>query len=292
METQTAVPILAALAQPTRLDVVRLLVSAGPNGRAAGEIAARLRVLPSTLSFHLKELDRSGLLRAWRDGRQIRYAIEFEAMRGLLTFLTADCCGGQPELCGDLTSLGTAWGRATLEDPSMPDRQMNVLFLCSGNSARSIMAECALNRWGVGRFKAYSAGSHPRGYVHPVALDVLRTLNYDVATLRSKDWEEFARADAPALDFVFTVCDRVAGEVCPVGPGQPMTAHWGIEDPAEFVGPPAKVFNYFMRIYSFIDNRVKIFSALRLEDLDKLSLQKRLDEIGRIRGEVPILETA
>jgi arsenate reductase len=164
----------------------------------------------------------------------------------------------------------------------MEHRPFNVLFLCTGNSARSIMAECSLNRWGQGRFKAFSAGSHPKGHVHPVAVQVLRNLNFQTEDLRSKDWAEFAAPGAPPLDFVFTLCDSAAAEPCPAWPGQPMTAHWGVEDPAAFVGPPDKTYQYFRKIYGFIDNRIKIFVSLPMASLDRMTLQKRLDEIGRL----------
>lgn len=159
-------------------------------------------------------------------------------------------------------------------------RPYNVLFLCTGNSARSIMAECALNRWGRNRFRAYSAGSQPRGQVHPMTLRLLQQLNYDTAGLRSKGWEEFAQPGAPALDFVFTVCDNAANETCPVWPGQPMTAHWGVEDPAAFVGSEEKTLGFFRRVYSYLDNRIKLFVSLPISSLDKLSLQRQLDALG------------
>jgi arsenate reductase len=159
----------------------------------------------------------------------------------------------------------------------------NVLFLCTGNSARSIMAECSLSRWGRGRFHAFSAGSHPRGQVHPTTLELLRKLNFKVDHLRSKSWDEFAQPDSPPLDFVFTVCDQAAGEACPVWPGQPMTAHWGVEDPVAFTGPAEAQLRAFQRSYMELDNRIRIFTSLRLEELDKLALKRRLDEIGGIR---------
>ena len=162
-------------------------------------------------------------------------------------------------------------------------RTYNVLFLCTGNSARSIMAECSLHRWGSGRFRAFSAGSQPRGALHPMTLELLKKLNFETDGLRSKSWDEFARPDSPAVDFVFTVCDQAAGEACPIWPGQPMTAHWGIEDPAAFVGEPEAALRVFQRVYMELDNRIRIFTSLRLEELDKLTLQRRLDDIGGIR---------
>jgi protein-tyrosine-phosphatase len=168
-----------------------------------------------------------------------------------------------------------------MPDHVYPDRVYNVLFLCTGNSARSILAECILDREGKGRFKAFSAGSHPKGRIHPFALDLLRKMNHPTAGLRSKSWEEFARADAPPLDFVFTVCDDAANEVCPVWPGQPMTAHWGVPDPAAAKGTEAERHLAFADAYRMLSNRIGIFVSLPLRSLDRLSLQKRLDEIGR-----------
>ena len=163
----------------------------------------------------------------------------------------------------------------------MTERIYNVLILCTGNSARSILAECILDREGKGRFKAFSAGSHPKGHVHPFALDLLKKMNYPTAGLRSKSWEEFARGDAPPLDFVFTVCDNAANEVCPVWPGQPMTAHWGVPDPAAAEGTEAERHLAFADAYRMLNNRISIFVSLPLRSLDRLSLQRRLDEIGR-----------
>ncbi len=161
----------------------------------------------------------------------------------------------------------------------MPERIFNVLFLCTGNSARSIMAECALNRWGRGRVRGFSAGSHPTGAVHPLTLEVLRELGYATAGLRSKGWEEFARPGGPRLDFVFTVCDRAAGEVCPVWPGQPITAHWGVNDPAAFAG--ADQHRFFHQIYRELENRIKLFTSLPIKSLDRMTLERRTAEIGR-----------
>ncbi|MEM5500709.1 arsenate reductase ArsC [Ahrensia kielensis] len=163
----------------------------------------------------------------------------------------------------------------------MSDQVYNVLFLCTGNSARSILAEAIMNRVGQGRFKAYSAGSQPKGEVHPKALALLKNLNYNTDFARSKDWTEFANPDSPKMDFVFTVCDNAAGEACPVWPGQPMTAHWGIPDPAAATGTEAEIALAFDDAYRMMNARLSIFTALPLSGLDKLSLQNRLNEIGK-----------
>jgi protein-tyrosine-phosphatase len=163
----------------------------------------------------------------------------------------------------------------------VPDHAYNVLFLCTGNSARSIMAEAILNRIGRGRFHGFSAGSHPKGQIHPYTLDLLKRLNYDVGSARSKSWLEFSASDAPRLDFVFTVCDAAAAEPCPVWPGQPMTAHWGIPDPAAATGNEAELRLAFADAYRMLNNRIGIFVSLPLRSLDQLSLQKRLDAIGK-----------
>ena len=156
----------------------------------------------------------------------------------------------------------------------------NVLFLCTGNSARSIMAECILEREGGGRFRAFSAGSHPAGKLNPVALALLKRLGFDTGGLRSKRWDEFAAPGAPTLDFVFTVCDDAAGELCPVWPGQPMTAHWGVPDPAAAAGSDAEGAAFTADVFRMLNNRISIFVSLPLASLDRLSLQRRLQEIG------------
>jgi arsenate reductase len=164
------------------------------------------------------------------------------------------------------------------------DKPFNVLFLCTGNSARSIVAEAILKKLGMGKFRAFSAGSQPKGQVHPETLRLLNDLGYDLVGLRSKSWSEFAHPGAPLLDFVFTVCDNAAGETCPVWPGQPMTAHWGVPDPAEVKGNPAEVALAFKDTYRMLERRIGIFVSLPLRSLDQLSLQKKLREIGRMAG--------
>jgi len=163
-----------------------------------------------------------------------------------------------------------------------PDRQpLNTLFLCTGNSARSIMAEAILNRLGQGRLRAFSAGSHPKGAVHPAAVRLLYGMGYPTANLRSKSWDEFAEAGAPKLDFVFTVCDSAAAEICPIWPGQPITAHWGLPDPAAAGGSEADVALAFAEAYRVLSNRIELFTSLPIASLNRLSLQRRLDDIGQ-----------
>ena len=163
----------------------------------------------------------------------------------------------------------------------MSEKTYNVLFLCTGNSARSIIAECVLNKLGRGRFRAFSAGSFPKGEVHPYAVELLRRQAFDTEALRSKSWNEFAAPGAPQLDFVFTVCDNARGEVCPIWPGQPMTAHWGMPDPAAAEGSEAERRLAFADTLRMLNNRVGAFVNLPFKSLDKLSLQKQIDEIGR-----------
>src|SRR6516162_7472170 len=165
----------------------------------------------------------------------------------------------------------------------MSGKTYNVLFLCTGNSARSIMAEALLEHWGKERFKGYSAGSFPKGAVHPLALDLLEKAHLDTSGLRSKSWDEFAKPAAPVMDFVFTVCDQAAGEVCPVWPGNPVTAHWGVPDPAAVEGPEAEKIRAFRYAYQALETRIKLFTSLRLEALDRMAIKRQVDEIGHLR---------
>ncbi|RIK92014.1 MAG: ArsR family transcriptional regulator [Proteobacteria bacterium] len=162
----------------------------------------------------------------------------------------------------------------------------NVLFLCTGNSARSVMAEAILNHDGAGRFRAFSAGSQPKGAVHPVTIETLARMGHDVSALRSKSWDEFAGPEAPVMDFIFTVCDNAAGEACPIWPGQPVTAHWGFEDPAAFQGSDAEIRLKFAEIYGQIERRIRIFVNLPLAALDRLAVERKLRALGRAADHV------
>ena len=174
----------------------------------------------------------------------------------------------------------------------MSDKSYNVLFLCTGNSARSILGEALVNHWGRGRFRGFSAGSHPKGEVHPVAVDILERFQLPTEGLRSKSWEEFAAPGAPQMDFVFTVCDNAANEMCPLWPGQPMTAHWGVADPAAVGGDPLTVLNAFRKAFRELENRIKVFVSLPIASLDRLKLQHELDDIGRMGEVQPAGESA
>jgi protein-tyrosine-phosphatase len=164
------------------------------------------------------------------------------------------------------------------------NRPYNVLFLCTGNSARSILAEVLVNHWGRGRFRGFSAGSFPKGTVHPMALKLLQHLNMPTDGLRSKSWDEFAAPGAPPLDFVFTVCDNAAGEVCPIWPGQPMTAHWGVPDPAAVEGSELEKMNAFREAFRTLENRIRIFTSLPLASIERIKLKEHLDAIGQATG--------
>jgi arsenate reductase len=163
----------------------------------------------------------------------------------------------------------------------MTDRPFNVLFLCTGNSARSILAESLVNHWGNGRFRGFSAGSHPKGEVHPIALELLRRMHLPTADLRSKSWDEFAAPGAPTLDFVFTVCDNAAGETCPYWPGQPMTAHWGVADPAAVTGSETDKWLAFSAAFKALEDRIKLFTSLPIGSIDRTKLKEHLDAIGK-----------
>jgi protein-tyrosine-phosphatase/DNA-binding transcriptional ArsR family regulator len=272
MTKATVVAALSALAQETRLDILRLLVERDPEGVPAGEIGDRLRLPSPTLSFHLNQLRYNGLVISRRQSRLIIYSPKFSTMSRVIEYLSKNCCTAQADRM--------VRGRPT--PASTVNREFNVLFLCTNNSARSIMAECAMNRWGGGRFHAFSAGSTPRRTIHPTTLQVLNELKYETEGLRSKDWNEFARPSSPLLDFVFTLCDRAAAEVCPTWPGQPIRAHWGIKDPVTVVATSAITRKAFLNVYTELERRIRIFTALPIETLERFALERWVAEIGKL----------
>lgn len=259
--------MLAALAQETRLEVLRLLCARGTAGLAAGDIAEALGIPPSTLSFHLAAMEREGLLRSARQGRRIVYAARLGGVRGLLGFLS-DACGG-------LATLSPAPEEALMTTPAF-----NVLFLCTANSARSIMAEAILATIGKGRFNAYSAGSDPAARPQPRVIEKLVALGHDVSGLRSKSWEEFMRPDAPRMDFVIALCDMLEGQRCPDFGERAVTGAWPLPDPMKFTGGPVEQAALLNELYAALDRRLRIFINLPFAALDRLAVRQRLDEIG------------
>ncbi len=276
MEMKEAAAGFAVLAQETRLNLVRLLSERGTAGLAAGEIAAELGVAPSSLSFHLALLDQAGLIQSTRLGRRIVYALRLSGLRPLLGFLTETCCRDRPDLSAEFSRLlPDENDRRTSMQPAF-----NVLFLCTRNSARSIMAEALLERVGRGRFNAYSAGTQPADAPMPEVLERLAVLGHDVANLRSKSWQEFAGPNAPRMDFVITLCDVPEGEVCPDLGARPVTAAWPFPDPAKFTGSLVERTALLNELYGMIRRRLDGFTNLPFDSLDAIALKARLDELG------------
>ena len=276
MEAKDAAAGFSVLAQETRLRLVRVLASRGASGMAAGEIAAALKVAPSTLSFHLSALEQAGLVRSTRQGRQIIYAVRFVGLRELLSFLTETCCAGRPELCGDLARLLPD----DIDEETTMEPAFNVLFICTHNSARSIMAEALLQKIGRGKFNAYSAGSDPAAAPMREVLDRLATLGHDISKLRSKSWREFTGPDAPRMDFVITLCDTSEGESCPDLGERPLTATWPFPDPAKFTGSAVERTTFLNQLYGMIRRRLEAFTNLPFRSLERIALKARLDELG------------
>jgi protein-tyrosine-phosphatase/DNA-binding transcriptional ArsR family regulator len=277
MEIDRAAQIFAALAQERRLSVLRLLIACGPNGLSAGELADRVGMPASTTSFHLSALERAGLVVAARRRNQMIYALRISALRELLVFMTEACCGGRPELCGDIARL---WPPSFDEDRSAMTPAFNVLFLCTRNSARSIMAEAILNRYGGERFHAYSAGSDPAEMPMPEVLEKLRSLGHDISGLHSKSWHQFIGPEAPVLDFVIGLCDTFDGQTCPDFGDKAVTASWSLPDPAKFTGSAAERAALLNELYGGLYRRITAFANLPFEKLDRMAVRARLDEIG------------
>ncbi len=278
MNDAAAIDGLASLAQPTRLAAIRYLLAAHPAAVPAGEIARVCDAPHNTMSTHLGVLANAGLVHAERAGRMVNYRADLAQFRRVLTFLASDCCGGRADLCGDIARL------IPKNDPSVGGSFMapafNVLFLCTRNSARSIMAESILARLGQGRFNAYSAGSDPAREPMPQVLDRLRALGHDVARLRCKSWNEFTGPAAPRMDFVIALCDTPKGQVCPDLGDKYVNAAWPLPDPAAFKGSPTERVTLLNELYAMVRRRIELFVSLPLVELNKIALKKRLDEIG------------
>jgi protein-tyrosine-phosphatase/DNA-binding transcriptional ArsR family regulator len=276
MESSEAAGALAALSQETRLDLMRLLIAQGATGLPAGDLGLRLGLPPSTLSFHLAALERAGLTQSTRHGRQIVHAVRMIGLRQVLAFLTETCCGGQPDLCGDLAHL---LPHAPEEDKAMT-AAFNVLFLCTHNAARSIMAEAILRQIGGTRFNAYSAGSDPSDKPNPDVIDKLHTFGHDVGPLHSKSWHEFTGLNAPRMDFVIALCDTLDGQTCPDFGALAVTGSWPLPDPAKFTGNATERATLLNELYASLRRRLEIFTALPFASLDRMAMKARLDEIA------------
>jgi protein-tyrosine-phosphatase len=248
----------------------------GATGLAAGELADRLGAPASTTSFHLSALERAGLIGSTRQGRQLIYAVRIPVFRELLTFLTEACCGGRPELCGDIAEL---FPLPAEESPTMTP-SFNVLFVCTHNSARSIMAEAILAKAGGDRFRAYSAGSEPVSQPLPEVIDKLRALGHDVSGLHCKSWGVFTGAEAPRMDFLITLCDTEKKQACPDFGDNIVTGAWSLPDPAMFTGSNAERSAMLNELYASLYRRIMIFINLPFEKLERMALKLRLDEIG------------
>lgn len=272
---------LTTLGHPQRLALFRLLMRRYPDSLSAGEIAGTLGLKPSTLSAYLAALQGVGLITQTRAGTSLLYAIDMAGVRQTFDYLMRDCCRGRPDLCTTFPDL------LTEGSVPMPDRKYNVLFICTGNSARSIFAETLLRDMAGDRFTAFSAGTRPSSELNPFALRLLEEKGHDVSPLRAKNVNEFTGPEAPHLDFVFTVCNQAANEECPAWEGQPISGHWGMEDPVKAEGTDAQKALAFQQAYGALKHRIGAFTALPLATLDRIALQSAVDEIGRRTSETP-----
>jgi protein-tyrosine-phosphatase/DNA-binding transcriptional ArsR family regulator len=269
-----AIEGFGSLAQATRLAAVRHLLAVHPQSLPAGEIARLCEVPHNTMSTHLGILSRAGLIAVEKDGRSMNYRADVDGFRGLLEFLSQDCCSGRPELCGDAFDLPSeATGK--FMTPAF-----NVLFLCTQNSARSIIAEALLEKIGRGRFRAYSAGSEPAREPVTEVIERLKALGHDVSRLHSKSWDEFKGPQAPRMDFIIALCDAPNGQFCPDLGAQFVTGAWPLPDPAQFTGSPTERTTLLNELYAMIRRRIEIFTSLPFDSLDRMAIKARLDEIG------------
>lgn len=272
---------LSCLGHPQRLALFRLLMRRYPDRVPATELAQALELKPNTLSTYVNALMQAGLITQERVGTSLRYAIDMEACRETFDYLLQDCCRGRPDICSPLTPFHFDG------DAPMTDRKYKVLFICTGNSARSIFAESILREQAGDRFSAYSAGTTPRSELNPFAVEVLEQKGHDTSVLEAKNISVFQREEAPAFDFVFTVCDQAANEECPAWKGQVVSGHWGLPDPVKVEGSDAEKSLAFQQTYGALLNRIKAFTALPIETLDRIALQKAVDEIAQTDVAVP-----
>ncbi len=266
---------LATLGHPSRLAVFRLLMRRYPDHVPAGELARALNLKPSTLSAYLAALGQAGLVNCVRHGTSLRYRVTMAGVQRTLDTLQNECCRGRPELCAP------PGRRAHGQRSGAPAVPYKVLFICTGNSARSIFAESILRAEAGTRFDAYSAGTAPRSDLNPFAVQLLQQNGHDTSPLRAKTIAEFKTEDAPAFDFVFTVCDQAANEDCPAWSSQPISTHWGVPDPVAANGTEAQISLAFRQAYTVLQDRIKAFAALPIEALDPISLQQAVDQIGQ-----------
>jgi len=263
---------LTILGHPQRMAVLRLLMRRYPDQLPAGEIANVLRLKANTLSIYLAALREAGLISQQRRGKSVLCQANVMGVQQIVDYLFIDCCRGRADLC-----LPEAQTRMS----KLSDGRYNVLFICVGNSARSIFAEALLRKIGGGRFNAYSAGTKPNSQLNPIALEMLGDKGHDLTRLRAKTVAEFQGPDAIAMDFVFTVCDQAANEDCPPWPGQPISAHWGMPDPVKATGSDAEKTLAFQQAYGALKHRIEAFTALRPDQLNRQSLQDAVDRIGQ-----------
>ena len=272
MEQNRAAHAFATLGHPGRLAVFRLLMRFAPQGVRPTEIAEALGMKQNTLSHHLADLTASGLVGVDRQGRSLFYSVDLDTTERLIGYIALDVGRARPDLISPLL--------LNRKDVAMPETDFSVLFICSGNSARSIFAEALLRDLGKGRFRAFSAGTRPNTELNPFALDILKRNGHDISGLRSKHISEFHTPGSTAMDFVLTVCDTAAAEECPPWPGQPITGHWGLPDPVKATGTDAEKALVFAQTYAALRRRIMSFVELPFDALSRMSLQNRVDAIG------------
>ena len=277
MEQISASQAFATLGHPDRLAVFRLLMRFAPQGVRPTEIAEALSLKQNTLSHHLADLTASGIVKVEREGRSLFYAVDLESAEWLISYLALVVGRARPDLIAPLLSIPKD---AAQMDPNTPDTDFDVLFICSGNSARSIFAEALLRDLGKGKFQAFSAGTRPNSELNPYALEILKRNGHDISLLRSKHISEFQQPGSIVMDFVFTVCDTAAAEECPPWAGQPITGHWGLPDPVKATGTEAEKALVFAQTYAALRRRIMTFIELPFESLSRMSLQSRVDAIG------------